>query len=233
MGEVQGDGSDAIYGCDDTEHRGEWLGYVVFVGYGDGGVFGDRAEGGRGERPDGRGEFVSLAGRPSSFIHALELSKSIATGGTARRLEDGPYGGIPIYSGEGRYGESVEAPLGDYGTGWGAARILDASLAQVAYWLSRGKLWLPAEPEAVDLRMARLSDIGERGLDSQMFISKAHKGPFTRSPASATATYPSLWNHNAKNETRMVCKPRFATFGQAGDGIGGRQGLGYCESRSS
>ena len=25
--------------------------------------------------------------------------------------------------------------------------------------------------------------------------------------ASPTATYPSLWNHNAKNETRMVCAP--------------------------
>ena len=40
-----------------------------------------------------------------------------------------------------------------------------------------------------------------------MFISAAHKGPFTRSNASATATYPSLWNHNAKNETRVICDP--------------------------
>ena len=160
-----------------------------------------------GEKPAARAKFVSLTGRPSSFIHALELSKSVANDAAIRNLEDGPYGGIPIYSGEERDGESVRAPLDDHETGWGAARILDASLAQVAHALSNGKLWLPAQPEALDLPMARLNKVGKRGLDSQMFISAAHKGPFTRSQAGPTATYPSLWNHNAKNETRMICDP--------------------------
>ena len=45
VGEVQGDDSDAVHGCDDIEHRGEWAGYVVFVGYGDRGVFGGWAQG--------------------------------------------------------------------------------------------------------------------------------------------------------------------------------------------
>ena len=168
-------------------------------------VIGRKAE--DGENPDARGNFISLRGRPSGFIHALELSKSIANGGATRHLEDGPYGGISIDSGDERSGESVEAPLDDHETGWGAARILDASLAQVAHALSNGKLWLPAQPKALDLRMARLNEVGKRGLDSQMFISAAHKGPFTRTSASPTATYPSLWNHNAKNETRMICNP--------------------------
>ncbi len=159
------------------------------------------------EKPAMRGEFVSLEGRPSSFIHALELSKSIGNGETARRLEDGPYGGIPIYSGEGRDGESVEAPLDDYETGWGAARIGDASLAQVAYWLSRGKLWLPAEPEAFDLRMARLNEVGRLGLHDSMFTLQTHKGPFIKIEANPIATYPALWNHNAKAENFMVCSP--------------------------
>ena len=160
-----------------------------------------------GEEPAARAKFVSLTGRPSTFIHALELSKSVANDAPIRNLEDGPYGGIPIYSGEERDGESVRAPLDDHETGWGAARILDASLAQVAHALSNGKLWLPAQPEALDLPMAKLNEVGKRGLDSQMFISRAHKGPFTRSQASPTATYPSLWNHNARNETRMICDP--------------------------
>ncbi len=148
-----------------------------------------------------------MRGRPSSFIHALELSKSVANSAVTRHLEDGPYGGIPIYSGEKQHGESVEAPLDDHETGWGAARILDVSVAQVAHALSAGKLWLPAEPEAFELPMAKLSEVGERGLDSQMFISVAHKGPFTKSQASPTATYPSLWSHHAPNETRMICNP--------------------------
>ena len=32
-------------------------------------------------------------------------------------------------------------------------------------------------------------------------------GPFDKAPASPTATYPALWNHNAKNEVRIVCLP--------------------------
>ncbi len=33
------------------------------------------------------------------------------------------------------------------------------------------------------------------------------RGPFDKIAPSPTATYPSLWNHDAKNETRMVCEP--------------------------
>ena len=40
-----------------------------------------------------------------------------------------------------------------------------------------------------------------------MLISAAHKGPFSKAPASPTATYPSLWNHDAKTETSIVCLP--------------------------
>ena len=160
-----------------------------------------------GENPSVRGKFVSMRGRPSSFVHALELSKSVANRAATRHLEDGPYGGIPIYSGEEQHGESVEAPLDDYETGWGAARILDASVAQVAHALSAGKLWLPAEPKARQLPMASLSEIGRLGVHDSMFTLKTHNGPFTKILPSPTATYPSIWNHNAKAEKFMVCDP--------------------------
>ena len=32
-------------------------------------------------------------------------------------------------------------------------------------------------------------------------------GPFVKAKFSPTSTYPALWNHDAKNESRMVCKP--------------------------
>ena len=163
----------------------------------------------RNEKPAMRGKFVSLLGRPSSFIHALELSKSVVNGAATRHLEDGPYGGIPIYSGEAQHGESVEAPLDDHKTGWGAARILDASVAQVAHSLSRGKLWLPAEPEALEFPMARLSMVGRRGLHHGSIAVQSSGGPFVKANASPTATYPTLWNHNESKETKMVCTPDF------------------------
>lgn len=33
------------------------------------------------------------------------------------------------------------------------------------------------------------------------------RGPFSKAAASPTATFPALWNHNAQNETKMICAP--------------------------
>ena len=159
------------------------------------------------EEPSMRAEFVSLTHRPAGFVESREFARGIAADAELNRLEDGPYGGVPIYCGEELVGEALDAPIDGYATGWGAARISDASLAQVAHSLSEGKLWLPAAAETHELPIARLSEVGQRGLDSQMVISAAHNAPFTKHPPSPTATYPALWNHNARNETRMVCVP--------------------------
>ena len=159
------------------------------------------------EEPSMRAEFVSLTHRPGGFVESREFARGIAADAELNRLEDGPYGGVPIYCGEELVGEALDAPIDGYATGWGAARMSDASLAQVAHSLSDGKLWLPAASETHELPIARLSEVGQRGLDSQMVISAAHNAPFTKHPPSPTATYPALWNHNARNETRMVCVP--------------------------
>ena len=159
------------------------------------------------EKPPMRAEFVSLTHRPAGFLEAREFARGVAADMELSRLEDGPYGGVPIYCGEDLVGEALDAPIDNYATGWGAARMSDASLAQVAHSLSEGKLWLPAVAETHELPIALLGEVGQRGLDSQMVISVAHNGPFTKHPPSPTATYPSLWNHNTRNETRMVCVP--------------------------
>ena len=161
----------------------------------------------KGERAIRRGQFVSLRSKPTNFAHALELSKASLAGSMIRQLEDGPYGGTPMYFGEALAGELLGAPVDSHENGWGAARIFDASLAQVAYSLSVGELWLPATQNAQELPIAPLALVGRRGVDHQFFVSVAHKAPFIKQPASPTSTYPSLWNHNAKEETRMVCVP--------------------------
>ena len=159
------------------------------------------------EKPSDRGTFISLRRKPSSFLDAQEVSKVVTSSAAPRRLEDGPYGGIPIYRGDTVAGDILDAPLVSHENGWAAARILDASVAQAAHSLSSGKIWLPGEPQARNLPVAPLSKVGRRGLDSQLFISAAHKGPFSKAPPSPTATYPALWNHDAEKETRMVCQP--------------------------
>ena len=160
-------------------------------------------------RPTERAKFVSLRRRPRDFVEAHEVANAVLSSAETRHIEDGPYGGIFIKCGDGIEpdGEILDAPISSYADGWGAARLRDAAVAQVAHALATGRLWLPPAPYAHDLPIAPLREIGQRGLDSQLFISAAHRGPFTRSAASPTADYPALWNHNARRETRMVCAP--------------------------
>ena len=48
---------------------------------------------------------------------------------------------------------------------------------------------------------------GNLGLVHRDITGPAPRGPFDQLPASRTATYPALWNHNAKKETRLICEP--------------------------
>ena len=157
--------------------------------------------------PDFRANFVTLTKRPAGFAESSEIVKAMLSGTGSRRLEDGPYGGSPITVGESTVGEVLNAPLDDYAGGWGAARISDYEIAQTAHYLSLGQLWLPARAQSVEIPIAHLNQVGNRGLDSQLFISPAHRGPFTKAAKSPTASYPVLWNHNAKNETKLICEP--------------------------
>ena len=45
------------------------------------------------------------------------------------------------------------------------------------------------------------------GLYDLDIIGRPPQGPFTKLAPSPTATYPALWNHNAKKETGVVCLP--------------------------
>ena len=154
-----------------------------------------------------RARFVSLSQRPRGFAEANAIANDIPNSEPVRNIEDGPYGGAYLNVGDELAGEILDAPIADQDGGWGAARISDATVAQVAHSLANGKLWLPGQPEAFDLPIAKLGQIGQRGVDHQLLVSAAHKGPFTKVTASPTATYPSLYNHSAKAERFMVCQP--------------------------
>ena len=157
-----------------------------------------------------RAHFTSLRHRPYGLTEASAMARNIVRSGHIRSIEDGPYGGMQLVVGDEVVGESLDAPADDYQTGWGAGRIADATVAQVAHSLARGKLWLPAEPRELEIPMAQLHEIGRLGVHDSMFTLKTHNGPFTKVPYSPTATYPSLWNHNAIAENRMVCSPDMA-----------------------
>ncbi len=158
------------------------------------------------EKASKRGKFISLHQKPIRFIDAEQLN-NVSSRATTRRLEEGPYGGIPIFLGNSIAGEVVDAPLDHHRTGWRMGGISDASVAQTVFALSKGHLWLPAQAQLIKIPISLLNNVGQRGHDSQLFISEAHNGPFVKISASPTSTYPSLWSHNAKKETRIVCEP--------------------------
>ena len=150
--------------------------------------------------------FVSLSRRPRGFAFAETLAARISEEFCHRKIEDGPYGGTPLTIGSELSGEIVTVVHSNSEV-WGAVRISDYSIAQTAHALARSKLWLPAEESALQLKSAPLAKVGSLGLYDLDITGKPPQGPFTRIAYKPTATYPSLWNHNAKNETLMVCAP--------------------------
>ena len=152
-------------------------------------------------------EFVSLGRRAQSFAHASSLAKGIADSDCRRRIEDGPYGGTSLEVGDELAGEMMSAPCLTDGRTWGAVRVSDLSLAQTCHALSDSRLWLPGSPAATDLSTAELGTVGKLGLVDRDITGPPPRGPFAKIAHSATATYPSLWNHDAKKETRILCGP--------------------------
>ena len=151
-----------------------------------------------------RVHFVSLTHRPQGFASANSIASQVIGTHNVRQIEGGPYGGTPLMVGEESTGETITAPCGLDGDSWGSVRLSDYSLAQTAYDLARSKLWLPGASD-VELKVVTLSDVGKRGWHDMNIAGST--GPFDKAAPSPTATYPCLWNHDAKQETRMVCAP--------------------------
>ena len=155
----------------------------------------------------GRGHFVSLSRRAQGFAHAGSLAMNVSNPERARRVEDGPYGGTALMIGDELAGEGMTVPIQTDGESWSAVRLSDLSLAQTAYVLAQSRLWLPGSPSALDLKVARLDKMATLGMVHRDITGPRPRGPFDKIAPTPTATYPSLWNHDAKNETRMVCEP--------------------------
>ena len=157
--------------------------------------------------PGERARFASLRRRPAGLAPAGAAAASIENGAYVRQIEEGPYGGTRLTVGDELAGEILNAPAGDGGEAWGSVRLSDYSLAQTAYALADSMLWLPGNSAATELKTAALGVIGNLGLVDRDITGPPPRGPFMQIPSSPTATYPALWNHDAKKETRIICSP--------------------------
>ena len=152
--------------------------------------------------------FVSLRRRPDRFVHAAEIANGLIGADDIWGVEEGPYGGRQVTVGMDRVGEitSTNFAMQDPPV-WNTVRILNAEVAQVAHALANSHLWLPTYTDPLPLEVTVLSNVGKRGLVDRLILGPPHPAPFTKTLPSPTATYPCMWNHNAKKETRIVCEP--------------------------
>ena len=162
--------------------------------------------------PGNRGLFVSLRRRPSSEMEATEVARAIsalAESSTVGTLESAPFEGSPLFIGEERLGEVISAPLsGD--APWSAVGIADFSVAQSAYQLTKGTVWLPQmqEQDALSIPMVATQDSGRVGINHNNIVGRGSQTAFNLiKPPSTAPTYPMLWNHDAQREKRMVVAP--------------------------
>ncbi|MCY4438342.1 MAG: hypothetical protein OXE05_13555 [Chloroflexi bacterium] len=151
--------------------------------------------------------FSSLSRRPRGFDHASSLASEVTNSNHVREIKDGPYGGTPLVIGEESLGKSVTAFCHADGSQWGAVRLSDFAVAQTAFALSQSQLWLPGSVAPLELGMHVLGRISRLGFVHRDITGPAPRGPFDKIAPSSTATYPALWNHDAQNETRIVCVP--------------------------
>ena len=159
--------------------------------------------------PSRRGLFVSLLRRPGSEMEATEVARaigSLAGGRAVKTLEEGPFGGSPLFVGEEHLGEMIDAPL-NVEAPWSAVGIADFAVVQAAYQLVSGTVWLPQMREQDTLRvpMTELRHVCQVGITDNNIVGNGSQTAFVRiKPPSAAPTYPMLWSHDSQSEKRLV-----------------------------
>ncbi len=160
------------------------------------------------ETSPNRAVFTSFNRRPVGFAQSANIARAIhGNVGSVRAVEDGPYGGTRVMVGDELIGEMLSAPFGINGEAWTSVRLLDVSVAQTAFALLDSRLWLPGIGTEMELKIVPLCEIGKMGVVDRDINGPAPRGPFDKAAYRPNATYPSLWNHNAKKETLIVCEP--------------------------
>lgn len=159
-----------------------------------------------------RATFVTLNERPENTMAGTNTAariRQLVTAGGLRRLEGDPIGGSPLILGNELIGHAIDAPIVE---GWNLARVRDFSLAQTAYWLTKGRLQLPTMRKSSALNLSvttigRLGSVGPYHADINGRTSGGGiRGPFDKRAvqSGAAPTYPLFWEQVAERGRVMV-----------------------------
>lgn len=158
-------------------------------------VVAERKEAKDGALPTDSVEYANLTRRPDSLLEASLLAKHI-------------HGSVPD-EGISRINASISSG------GCAGVRALSSLGAAMLGLFETGSIKLPRRKGGVALPVTPLGDLGERGahvLDitgASPGPGKLPRGPFGKAPlpGNGVPTYPALWNHDAKKETRLLVEP--------------------------
>ena len=145
--------------------------------------------------------FVNLHRRPDSLLEAAEIAKLVSLVPPQSRTGR-------VQAGDQLLGSYIRAPLSE----GGCAALRESALAEVMMSLHRGNLVLPRHGDRHAIPVARLKELGERGLldrdiGSQKDTQPPYRGPLKIVPIDGVPSYPVLWGHAADRERHLVVEP--------------------------
>ena len=148
--------------------------------------------------------YINLKNRPVSILEAFEFARQITD------IESDSLKGALRIGGNSSFGQYIRSKSGFKGY----VGIWDVELAEAANDLDSGLLNLPRNVEKIELPLARLEELGKRGVyyldinGTERTGSGLQRGSFDveELDSNSPPTYPILWAHNASKETRLVVR---------------------------
>ena len=149
--------------------------------------------------------FINLLHRPRTILEAVATARAI------NRLEGGRQSGSIFIGAKERIGYYIDGAVEDTG----GAGVVEVEVVQTAAGLEKARLHLPRGYKECKLSLVNLDALGQRGLYHQDIsgpeISRDGfpRGPFdiTNIQPKTVPTWPALWSHDAKRETRLIVAP--------------------------
>ena len=145
--------------------------------------------------------YVNLDHRPASIVEAGEISRTIL------RISKESNRGVINLGSDLHTGQFIWSKRGFRGY----AGIKDSDLAQTALDFYEGFISLPRLKSKISVSVAKIGDLGVQGpghrsLNGMARVAGTPTGPFdvVKSSPKASSTYPMLWAHDHKKETRFV-----------------------------
>ena len=149
--------------------------------------------------------YVNLERRPQTVLEAYQFAREI------EKIENKSDVGSLFIGTEEQFGYFVRSKEGFTG----CAGVRDVDVAKFAFEISRGTLQLPRTIDALQVPVTTLDNLGERGVyfrdidGPQVDKNGKPRGPFNLEDIEnkTDVTFPILWSHNARLETKLVIEP--------------------------